>query len=148
MIPSSFKFKGATPKTETERLRRQAQNLNLTRSAKHRLEWMIHANEGKNVRATCRHYDLKPKVYYFWRHRFETEGCSGLEERSRKPKTMRKTKRTLEEEMRMVALRKKHLRSSAKKLSVRYANEHLLKYDDGFPRRLSFPEKPNAVFAP
>jgi transposase InsO family protein len=126
MIPSSFHFKGVTPMTEAERLRQQAKSFDLTRGAKHRLEWILHAREGKNVRATCRHFDLKPKVYYFWRHRFETEGCSGLEERSRKPKTMRKTRRTLDEETIMIALRKKHLRASAKKLSVRYANEHPL----------------------
>ena len=121
MFTSIFPFKYTACKPEAERWRSQARSVGLTRDAKNRLEWIIHAREGGNVRATCRHFGIAPKVFYFWQRRFNERNLATLENRSSKPKTVRRTRRTSSEEVLMINLRKQHIRESAKKLSVRYA---------------------------
>ena len=120
MYTSNFPVQPYILKSEAERLRSQAKSINLCRDARRRLEWMIHVKASGNVRATCRHFGIAPKIFYFWQKRFKVKGLHGLIEQSRKPKTVRKSNRISEEEVRMICLRKEHLRESAKKLSIRY----------------------------
>jgi transposase InsO family protein len=120
----NFPFRYHTTKTEAQRWRSQAQSVGLSRAARHRLEWLIHARASGNVRASCRHFGIASKVFYFWQKRFDERNLVTLESRSSKPKTVRQTRRTSTEELRMIQLRKAHIRESAKKLSVRYAKLH------------------------
>jgi transposase InsO family protein len=120
----NFPFKYTACQTGAQRLREQARSVGLTRAARHRLEWLIHAKEGGNVRATCRHFGIAPKVFYFWQQRFCESNLVTLECRSSKPRTVRQTRRTNLEETQMIQLRQAHIRESAKKLSVRYAKLH------------------------
>lgn len=43
------------------------------------------SQEGANVRALCRRFEISPKVAYKWLGRFEQGGAAALEDRSRKP---------------------------------------------------------------
>ena len=115
-----FPFKYKLCKSEVERWRSQAQNIGLSRTAKSRLEWIIHHQEHNNARLTCRHFGIKPKTFYKWKNLFDEKNLRTLEDRSRKPETVRQTKRTLEQEIQMVALRKEFIRLGAKKLARIY----------------------------
>lgn len=120
MFTSNFPYRYTVSKSESERWRIQARSPDFTRAVRQRIEWMIHAKAGGNVRATCRHFGIAPKVFYFWRKRFNERDFGTLENVSSRPQRVRKTQRTSEEETRMVNLRRAHIRESAKKLAVRY----------------------------
>jgi hypothetical protein len=57
-----FGFKPVFLLSQAERSRKQAKLLNLSREARLRLEWFIYEDETKNVRLTCRHFGLAPRL--------------------------------------------------------------------------------------
>lgn len=60
----------------------------LDRQAERRLGVLRHAEEvSGSVAKTCRYYDITRQTFYKWKHRYETDGLSGLRDRSRRPKT-------------------------------------------------------------
>jgi len=64
--------------------------------AKRRLKWIDHYHRCRNARLTCRHFDLPPKSFYKWLKRYQQSGLTGLENRSRRPKTVRQSAVALE----------------------------------------------------
>lgn len=71
----------------------------------------------------CREYGIKPKTGYKWKKRFEEDGLSGLEDRSRRPHSSPKQ---LGEDAAcgLIALKLAHLRWGPKKILELFARKH------------------------
>lgn len=106
--------------------RGQAKLLNLSKPACQRLEWIIYyeTKANKNASQTCRHFSIAPKVFYTWKNRFDGKNLRLLESRSKAPIRKRKKEITQEEEQRIVALRKGHIRWGKMKLARLYKNTY------------------------
>jgi transposase InsO family protein len=76
--------------------------------------------------ATARYFSVAPKTVYKWVDRFEQSkhNVRSLIEQSRKPDTVRTWTVTNVEEMRVLALRRKHMHWGKHKLKKLYWNEH------------------------
>jgi len=105
-----------------ERWRKQAVMLKLSSLAKKRLEWFIyyHAKGNGNAQKTARHFGIAPKTFHVWKKRFDERNLRSLEEKSRAPKRVRERQITGEEEARIIALRREHLRWGKQKIAVLY----------------------------
>jgi len=121
-----FGFKPITLLSKNERWRRQAKALKLQKNACLRLEWLIYyeTKAKKNALLTCRHFGISNKTFYKWKNRFDGKNLRLLEDQNKAPKNKRKREITAEEEMRIVALRKKYIRWGKMKLAVIYEREY------------------------
>jgi transposase InsO family protein len=108
-----------------QRLRAAAKAQQLSRDARKRLEWMIwYETTGNcNARATCRHFGIAPKVFYFWRKRYSASALGLLEDRSHRPHRARSSTLTGPQIERIVTLRRQYMRYSKMKLAILY-REH------------------------
>jgi len=93
-----------------------------------RLEWMIFYEKvsKKNAGETSKHYEISTKTFHKWHKRF-TESKSNVEsllDRSKAPIHKRKKEISGIEELRIVGLRKKHMRYGKKKIRRLYLNEY------------------------
>jgi transposase InsO family protein len=60
----------------------------LDRQAERRLGILRHAEEVTgSVAKTCRYYGITRQTFYKWKRRYESEGLSGLRDRSKRPKS-------------------------------------------------------------
>lgn len=102
----------------------QAKLLKLSKEAKTRLKWIIYyeTKAGKNVLKTCRHFSIAPKVFYAWKNRFDGKNLRLLENQLTAPKQRRQKTITSEEEMRIIELRKQHIRWGKMKIQRLYQN--------------------------
>jgi transposase len=74
------------------KIARSAQASKLSKRAKQRLKWMDwYFSHGKNARATCRYFDISPDTFYTWLKRYNPYYLPSLEDRSKKPKKVRKS---------------------------------------------------------
>lgn len=64
--------------------------VSLSKEAKQRLKWIdyYHAHNN-NARLTARHFGIAHRSFYRYYNRFKTQGLSGLESASHRPKTVR-----------------------------------------------------------
>ncbi|MCK4649557.1 integrase core domain-containing protein [bacterium] len=93
----------------------------LSREARKRLTWFdYYFSHGKNASLTCRYFGIPRKTFYKWLNRYDKSDLSSLESLSRAPLNRRKMELSLEQEDRIVALRKKYIRYGKEKLSVLY----------------------------
>lgn len=92
---------------------------------KQRTAWMDYYRKCGNARLTCRYFGIPPKTFYKWRKRYELRGVLGLEDTSRKPKTVRQSKVPLEYIQTVVRLRKTYPMYSKYKITT------LLERDEG-----------------
>ncbi len=108
------------------RLRKAAETLRLSRSAKQRLEWFIfyETKAGKDASLTCRYFGISRKTFYKWLKLFDEKNLRILEDRPRAPKHSREKEITSQEEQRTVELRKAHLRWGKMKLARLYLNTY------------------------
>jgi transposase InsO family protein len=107
------------------RLRNTAERIKLSKPAVIRLEWMIwHERFGENVAKTSRHYGISPKTFWKWKRRFSDRDLSTLEEQSRVPKRRRSRAITSQQEVRIIELRRAHLRYGKEKISRLYATRY------------------------
>jgi putative transposase len=93
--------------------------------AKRRLKWIDHYHRCRNARLTCRHFDLPPKSFYKWLKRYQRLGLKGLENQSRRPKTVRRSAIPLEQINMVIKRRKENPQFS------KYKIDEILKRDDG-----------------
>jgi transposase InsO family protein len=101
--------------------RNRALQRKLSRAASARLEWMIwYERNGRDASFTARHYGVSPKTFWKWRKRFNEMDLSTLEERSRVPLNRRTRTITQQEEVRIVDLRREHLRWGKEKIALVY----------------------------
>jgi len=63
----------------------------LSKEARRRLKWLdYHRSHGCNARLTCRHFDISPQTFYRWKHRYDPHNLKTLENRTCRPKRVRK----------------------------------------------------------
>ena len=63
----------------------------LSPAAKRRLEWIDwYQSHGENARRTCRHFSISPDTFYRWLRRHDGQDLTRLEDRSRRPRRLRK----------------------------------------------------------
>lgn len=98
----------------------------LTKEARRRLKWIDYYHGNKNVTETCRHFDITRSLFYKWLKRYKKYGLSGLEEISRRPKTVRK-REALPEVVEAI----KEIRTKNKAWS-KYKVSEIVKRDYGF----------------
>jgi transposase InsO family protein len=121
-----FKTKPIKLLSKHKRWRKQAKILKLSKQARTRLEWFIYY-EGRakgNASLTCRHFGISGKTFCKWKKIFDGKNLRLLESRSRAPKNRRKKEITPEQERRVVALRKKHIKWGKIKLVVLYRKQY------------------------
>lgn len=93
-----------------------------------RLEWMIFYETAgrRNATLTAKHFGISRKTFHKWHERFnESKGQPAvLKNQSKAPKRVRSWEVSPEEEIRVISLRKKHLKYGKKKLRVIYIREY------------------------
>jgi len=128
----------------------------LSPEAKLRLEWMIfYYTVGKeNATTTAKHFGISRKTFHKWYGRFKEskENPQSLESHSSAPKRKRNWEVTLEQEYRIIKLRKKHMKYGKKKLKVIYLREYqeqistwkierVIRRHDLFPDKVSYQKR-------
>ena len=89
-----------------------------------RLEWMIwYEMHDQSALATARHYGVSGKTFWKWKKRFNELDLSSLDELSRVPAHRRERTITQQEEVRIVDLRRAHLRWGKEKIAIAYAGQ-------------------------
>ena len=91
----------------------------LTREARRRLEWIDwYHSHGSNARKTCRHFSICPDTFYRWLRRYNPRDLSTLENRSRRPASVRQPTWSPELSERVLGLREQYPRWGKDKLVV------------------------------
>jgi transposase InsO family protein len=90
----------------------------LSRPARHRLKVIEYYLSCSNVSLTCRHYGISRSYFYKWYKRFNPRHLAGLEDLSRRPKTVRQATYDYGLVKTVRKLRHDYPRYSAKKLAV------------------------------
>ena len=63
----------------------------ISSQARQRLKWFDYYElHDHNARLTCRYFGISPQTFYRWKRRYKPRDLSSLEERSRKPKNLRR----------------------------------------------------------
>ncbi len=103
-----------------------AERLNLSLSARLRLEWMIfYCTVGKkNGAATARHFGIARQIFVKWKGRFKANDLTSLENHSKAPKRKRVWTVTDNEEKNCILVRKKHLKLGKDKLQREYRKDY------------------------
>lgn len=84
-----------------------------------RIEFALRALSTDNFRELCREYGISPRVGYKWAARFKEEGCGGMHDRSKRPKS---SPEQLSEEVicQIVRLKEHHRRWGPRKIRELY----------------------------
>lgn len=90
----------------------------LSKQAKIRLKWIDYYISKQNARATCRHFDISPSLFYKWYNRYQRIGIKGLENSSRRPHKFRTSKVPIEYIDLIKTLRKRYPYFSKYKIKV------------------------------
>ena len=96
----------------------------LSQEAKSRLKWMDYYRQTKNISLTCRHFNISRKTFHKWKKAYNPYNLATLESGDRAPKRKRQREISSEQEMRIITLRKQHIRYGKEKLSLRYGEEY------------------------
>ena len=91
----------------------------LSRQGRQRLK-MLHWYEdhGRNARRTCRHFGVSPDTFYRWLRRYQHTGPQGLEDRSHRPRRVRRPTWSRELAQAVLQLREAYPRWGKDKLVV------------------------------
>jgi transposase InsO family protein len=109
------------PSSRQSRLRKVAQLLNLSKTARMRLEWFLWREARQaTITTTCRHFGVTPKTYHKWAKRFNEANLRTLEDISKAPRVRRYKEYTPLQFERVVGLRKEFIRYGKEKLLDRY----------------------------
>jgi len=96
----------------------------LSPEARKRLRWLDYYRRCGNVLQTCRYFGIAPKTFYVWKRRYNPHQLESLEAHSRCPHRTRQWQVSREQEFRIIALRKQHLRYGKEKLKRLYQQLH------------------------
>lgn len=105
-------------------IHRPEQERQLSRDAQARLlmlRW--HEEHGRNVSLTCRHFGTSRPRFYRWQQRYRRSGLRGLEDRSHRPRAVRRPSWRLAEIETVLRLREQYPRWGKAKLQVLLAAE-------------------------
>jgi transposase InsO family protein len=112
------------PFLREKHLRQVAEVIGLSKAARARLEWMLwHEAHARNALATSRHFSIAPKTFHKWKNLFREDNLRTLEDRSKTPTRKRSRRISSTQEMRIVALKKAHIRWGKEKIATLYAGE-------------------------
>src|SRR5271169_1654843 len=99
----------------------------VSKAARQRLQWMLfYYFNGRNVRRTCRHFGISRQTFYRWKRRFNRHDLTTLEERSHRPRQVRKPTWSAALADRVLSLRLKYPRWGKDKLVVLLRRENLI----------------------
>ncbi len=97
----------------------------LSSEAKQRVAWFDYfRTHGENVALTCRHFGISRKTFHKWKRRYNPMLLSSLEDRSRRPRTVRQSKIPQEHIFLVKHLRRQYPYYSKYKLSVIMKRDH------------------------
>ncbi len=98
----------------------------LSAQAQLKLEWIIfyHTVGKENVTDTAKHFGISRKTFHKWFNRFDERRLDTLEEDSRAPHKTRNREISPQQRIRIIKLRKAHLRWGKMKLRKRYTKEY------------------------
>ena len=92
--------------------------LGISRLAKARLKWMDHYQAHGNAALTCRYFGISRQTFYRWKGRYNPRDLTSLEERSHKPKRLRRPTWSRELALAVLHLREQYPRWGKDKLAV------------------------------
>ena len=103
-----------------------AERLNLSTSARLRLEWMIfyYTVGKKNGTLTARHFGIARQIFVKWKGRFKAQDLTSLQDQSKAPKKKRVWTVTDKEEANVIFLRKKRMKWGKDKLQREYRKDY------------------------
>ena len=96
----------------------------LSQGAKSRLKWMDCYHRTKNISLTCRHFNISRKTFHKWKKLYDPYNLATLESKDKAPKHKRQREISSEQEMRVVSLRKQHIRYGKEKLALLYKESY------------------------
>src|SRR5258708_29400907 len=98
----------------------------VSKAARQRLEWMLfYSFNGRNVRRTGRHLGISRQTFYRWKRRFDRHDLTTLEERSHRPRQVRKPTWSATLADRILSLRLQYPRWGKDKLVVLLRREKI-----------------------
>lgn len=103
-----------------------AKRLNLSLSAKLRLEWVIfyYTVAGENGTVTAKHFGIARQIFVKWKGRFKPNDITSLEDHSKAPRNKRTWTVTDSEEQNIIFLRKQHMKWGKDKLQRQYSKTY------------------------
>jgi transposase InsO family protein len=97
----------------------------ISREARRRVKWFdYHEANGRNVRKTCRHFNISPDTFYRWKKRYNPKNLLTLEDLSHRPRRVRQHTWTSKTEQAVLELRNKYPRWGKAKLTVLLKEEN------------------------
>jgi transposase InsO family protein len=90
----------------------------ISRLAKQRLKWMDHYAAHGNAALTCRYFGISRQTFYRWKGRYNSRDLRSLEERSHRPRRLRKPTWSRELALAVLHLREQYPRWGREKLRV------------------------------
>ena len=108
------------------RWKKISQELNLSKKANQRLDWIIyyHTKTNKNASLICRHFGIQRSHWYYWKNKFDETNLKTLKNQSTKPNKTREKEYTPLQYERVVKLRKKYLRYGKEKILRKYRKKY------------------------
>ena len=78
------------------RWKKISQELNLSKKANQRLDWIIyyHTKTNKNASLICRHFGIQRSHWYYWKNKFDETNLKTLKNQSTKPNKTREKEYT------------------------------------------------------
>src|SRR5260221_7499652 len=86
---------------------------------------LFYSFNGRNVRRTCRHFGISRQTFYRWKRRFDRHDLTTLEERSHRPRQVRKPTWSADLAQRVLSLRLQYPRWGKDKLVVLLRREKI-----------------------
>ncbi len=91
----------------------------ISHEASKRLKWFdYYERVGRNARKTCRHFGISPDTFYRWKKRYRHDDLKTLEERSHRPKRVRRPTWTRETLQVVLGLREEYPNWGKEKLAI------------------------------
>lgn len=115
---------------------RIANIIKLSKQAKTRLKWIDYYKSKQNARATCRHFDITPSLFYKWYNRYQRIGIRGLENNSRRPQKFRVSKVPVEYIDLIKTLRKRYPYFSKYKIRIILKRDYNITISDSTVGRI------------
>jgi transposase InsO family protein len=106
------------------RWRARAKILKLSKAARLRLEWIIYDYQKENAALTTRHFGISRKALYTWKNRFDELDLTSLEDRSKRPHSLRAKQYTVREVSRVRQLRELYPTLGRDKLAILYQDHY------------------------
>jgi transposase-like protein len=86
--------------------------------AQQRLKWMDYIDKGNSVLKASRHFDIPEASIRYWRKRYQSYNLNSLEDQSRKPNNIRRSRVTIEEAQTVIELRLQYKGWGKEKLQI------------------------------